>query len=103
MGAFLEIAKAYFLDRRNAPITGCMILLFMMATWNVRQENGHFMERMRTNEIMYRKDSIARAEREQFIGRIIELRRDVTDCKAAMHRIETENEKIKSELKRLKR
>lgn len=94
MAETLRFVFAFLGKERNAPLTAMFLALCFMAWWNVRQEAGHTVERYNWNVYVIKKDSVARSERENFISRIIELRRDVLECKS-------ETERLRGELERL--
>lgn len=93
---------AFLGKRENAPITGSFLLLLFMAWWNMKQNTDHYAERREWSRALFIKDSVSRVEREQFISRIIDLRRDVLDCKTAMERMQAQAERLETEIKILK-
>ncbi len=85
-----------FLNKReNAPITAMLLLLMFMAWWNIKQNSQHIKERWEMNRELIKKDSVSRVEREEYIGRIIELRRDFLQCKVDWERAMAEIRELK--------
>lgn len=85
--------------RENAPLTASMLLLCFMAWWNIKQNQQHIGERVEMNRYMIQKDLEARKEREEYVSRIVELRRDVLQCKTDMARAMQEISELKSRKK----
>ena len=97
-----EAARFLFVflgKRENAPLTASLLLLCFMAWWNIKQNQQHIKERTELNGFMIQKDLEARKEREEYVGRIIELRRDVLQCKTDMARAMQEISELKSKKK----
>lgn len=91
---------AFLGQPRNAPLTASMLLLCFMAWWNIHQNTSHIVERQELNRAMFKKDSVSRVEREEHVGRIIELRRDILQCKTDMERVMQEIIDLKKQRKR---
>lgn len=97
-----EAARFLFVflgKRENAPLTASFLLLCFMAWWNIKQNKYHIKERTELNRSIIKKDSVARVEREEYVSRIIELRRDVLQCKTDMARATQEISELKSRKK----
>lgn len=98
-----EAARFLFVflgKRENAPLTACLLLLCFMAWWNIKQNQQHIGERVEMNQALLKKDSVSRVERERYITVIVELRRDVLQCKTDMARLTQEVEHLKAIKKR---
>lgn len=93
MAETMRFLFAFLGKERNAPLTAMFLALCFMAWWNIRQETQHTVERYNWNAYAIKKDSAGRAERESFVGRIIELRRDVLECNAEKERLRVELER----------
>lgn len=105
MVEFFRFLIAYFAKPQNAGMTFAALCLASFGWFNLKQSKEHFQERQAWRTELAKKDSSMRVEREMFISRIVDLRRDVLECKIVQERLENEVARLRLlvERNRLKR
>lgn len=86
--------------KENLPYTMCLILLGLMAWYNIRQADIHAIDRYNWNMATVKMDSSARAERDRLTREIGALSKEILICNTKTEQLAKEIEALKKSAKK---